>query len=242
MMRSLLESLPRSWLPRLLFALGGVCLLAALSWAGYIALNSWFMDQDWHLVSNQIAELSSQGRTASAAASLSALPASVSDPAAPVQIRIKSIGVDRSVIELPWVVDPDTGGTKQDVEILLDSGRKDLVGHWGGSAYPGQSGNTILVGHNYGHKSKGVFVKLERLEAGQEIQVVNAAGQTFTYRVQTVQQVPWQKKDTGEVLAHWEFLSHDGPERLTLVTCGGAKSLPFPKRVYVVAEPIPPTP
>jgi LPXTG-site transpeptidase (sortase) family protein len=156
-------------------------------------------------------------------------------PQTPVHIKVKAIGVDRSVVELDWIVDADTGSRTQDVSALLDTGRKDLVGHWAGSAYPGQPGNTVLVGHNYGRKTKGVFVKLERLKIGKEIQVVNAAGQTFTYEVKTIKEVPWKKKDSAEVMQHWEFLDPNGPERLTLVTCGGANAAPFPRRVYVVA-------
>jgi sortase (surface protein transpeptidase) len=81
-------------------------------------------------------------------------------------------------------------------------------------------------------------LKLEKLKPGQEIQVVNEAGQTFTYEVKTVQNVNWKKRDIEELAQHWAFLSPEGRERLTLVTCAGAKSIPFPERVYVVADPV----
>jgi LPXTG-site transpeptidase (sortase) family protein len=135
-------------------------------------------------------------------------------------------------------MDPDTGAWDWDISQLIRPGRGDLVGHWGGSAYPSQPGNMILAGHNYGSHTTAVFVHLHRLEAGDEVYVVNEAGETFTYRVKTVQHVEWRQKDLDELVQHSLFLSTDGPERLTLVTCGGADSAPFPERIYVVAYPV----
>ena len=144
----------------------------------------------------------------------------------------------RAIIELPRTLDPRTGAWTRNIKRLIRSGRKDLVGHWGGSAQPGGVGNTILVGHNYAYGQNGVFVKLGRLKVGQEVQVVNDAGQTFTYRVRTVERVKWRRQDVGELLQHTSFLATGGPERLTLVTCAGAIREPFPERLYVVAEPV----
>jgi len=166
-------------------------------------------------------------------------PTSAPDPEAmPVQIRIPAIKVKRSVIELPQIRDPRTGAWTQDLDVLFRKGRKDLVGHYEQSALPGQPGNTILVGHNYGYGTKGVFLKLGRLKQGNKIQVVNAAGKTYTYRVKSVQKVPWRSKGAEELLQHARLLALSGDERLTLVTCGGANIQPFPVRIYVVAEPV----
>ncbi len=232
--------LPRNGFPKhlwasILLALGGLLLLAAAAYAGYVAVNTWLIDQDRFLVSDEIAQIT--GRT-QIWADEAVNEGETSLPVAPVQIRIPSLGVKRSIVELPLVVDPDTGTETQDVESLLRSGRNDLVGHWRGSAYPGLGGNTILVGHNYGYRSRGVFLRLGNLKVGQEIHIVNEAGVTYTYQVKTVQKLSWQKKDTDEVMQHWEFLTPEGPERLTLVTCAGSNSLPFPERIYVVAEPV----
>jgi LPXTG-site transpeptidase (sortase) family protein len=113
------------------------------------------------------------------------------------------------------------------------------VGHYGGSTSPGEPGNTILVGHNYGYGINGVFLRLGQLEAGQQMEVVNAIGQIFTYRVTEVTNVRWTVRDQQQLANHQSYLTVDGPERLTLVTCGGSCWAPFPERVYVVAEPIP---
>ena len=250
----------------LLLGLGILFLLAALLYAAYAALNAWLMDQSHFLVSDDVAALSlpewaalvSPAATPSPPAdpaagaplptpaladgedTKAAAPAVVQDPEpkapAPVQIRIPAIGVNRSIIHLPAKRDRRTGAMTRDTDKLFRRGRKDLVGHWGGSASPGEEGNTILVGHNYGVGYRGVFVNLGRLKRGQKVFVVNKVGETFTYQVTTVARVPWKRKDDEELLLHWRFLEPGGEERLTLVTCGGSGRAPFPKRVYVVAE------
>jgi LPXTG-site transpeptidase (sortase) family protein len=158
-------------------------------------------------------------------------------PAA-VRIRIPAIGIDRSIIEVPLTYDSQTNTWNQDYGQLFRDGREDLVGHYLGSASPGQPGNTVLVGHNYGYGVNGVFLRLGHLKAGQQVEVVNATGQTFTYRVNEVTQIPWTTKDQQQLLSHQQYLSADGVERLTLVTCGGSSWAPFPDRVYVVAYPV----
>jgi len=157
-------------------------------------------------------------------------------PAA-IRIRIPAVGVDRSIIEVPLAYDSRSGTWKRDYEQLFRQGGRDLVGHYGGSASPGEPGNTILVGHNYGYGVNGVFLRLGRLKTGHQVEVVNATGQIFTYRVTEVISVSWTKKDQQQLLEHQDYLSVEGTERLTLVTCGGSNWAPFPDRVYVVADP-----
>jgi len=157
---------------------------------------------------------------------------------AAVRIRIPAIGVDRSIIEVPLSYDSRSDTWTRHYEQLFRQGKKDLVGHQSGSAAPGQPGNTILVGHNYGYGVNGVFLRLGRLKPGHSIEVVNAAGQVFTYRVAEVQSVSWTTKNQQQLLEHQQYLSVQGAERLTLVTCGGSHWAPFPNRVYVVANPV----
>jgi LPXTG-site transpeptidase (sortase) family protein len=154
-----------------------------------------------------------------------------------VRLRIPALDIDRSIVEVPLTYDSSSDTWVRDLEQLFPEGRQDLVGHYVGSATPGQPGNMILVGHNYGHRTKGVFVRLEQIDVGQQVEVVNALGQTFIYRVRQVMRVPWSEQSQQELLEHQAYLSVDGPERLTLVTCGGSVWKPFPLRVYVVADP-----
>ena len=163
-------------------------------------------------------------------------PTPASYPAA-VRIRIPAIGVDRSIVEVPLVYDAQTGAWERDYEQLFRQGRLDLVGHVDDSAAPGQPGNMVLVGHNYGYGVNGVFLRLGKLVAGQTVEIVNAAGQILRYRVVTVTQIPWTTRNQQQIVAHQAYLAVDGAERLTLVTCGGSSWAPFPDRVYVVAHP-----
>jgi LPXTG-site transpeptidase (sortase) family protein len=249
------SSLPtrRVWLRQLcsglLLASGTLFFLATVTCSARSLASLWPGEQGGYLLLGDVAPFVVPDR-AWALATTPALPANVHPgptptptptppPAPPVQIRIPAIGVTRSIVELPQTKDPKTGAWTLDVSVLFRSAGKDLVGHWAGSASPGQEGNMILVGHNYGYGTTGVFLKLGRLKAGQEVQIVDEAGETFVYRVRTVEHVPWRDKDLDELRQHAAFLAMDGPERLTLVTCGGANRAPFPERIYVVADPVP---
>lgn len=240
-------------LSNLLFLLALLLLLAAAAYAGYALLNTWLMgqSQSHYLLADDIAPLSVPSMTYTPSPTPTATPLPTHTPTPtpiptptptptpkppppPVQIRIPALGVTRSIIHLPRVRAPG-GGWTWDTNRLFRSGRSDLVGHWAGSASPGEPGNMVLVGHNYGYGYNGVFVALGRLRRGQKVYVVNKAGQTFTYQVQSVNRVKWRRKTMGELTKHLEFLAPGGEERVTLVSCAGADLEPFPERIYVVA-------
>jgi len=170
-------------------------------------------------------------------APLAPVPTSGSPPP-PVKIRIPSLDIKRSVIHLARESDGSMGVQTWNTEKLFRSGRKDQVGHSEGSAYPGEEGNMILVGHSYGNGYGGVFVRLARLKVGHKVHVINSAGERFTYEVKTIKKVKWRRKNSGELAQHLSFLSSGGAERLTLVSSSSANAEPFPDRVYVVAEPV----
>ena len=241
------------WLSNTLFFLGALFLLAALTYAAFSVLNTWLMGQDRYLRADDVAALAvpdmtwtpSPTPTPTLPPTFTPTPTPIATPTptptttpppAPVQIRIPALGVTRSIIRLPRVRDRRTGAWGWNTNSLFRSGRSDLVGHWEGSATPGQQGNMILVGHNYGYGYNGVFVRLGSLRPGHKLTVVNKAGQTFTYRVRSVNRVRWRQKNFGELTQHLSFLSPGGSERVTLVSCGGANVEPFPERVYVVAD------
>jgi len=244
------------WLSNLLFLLGGLFLVAALIYAAYSVLNTWIMGQDRYLRGDDLAALSvpamtwtpSPTPTPTLPPTHTPTPTPIPSPTptptptpppAPVQIRIPALGISRSIIFLPQSYDGRAGGLTWNTNLLFRSGRTDLVGHLQGSAYPGQDGNMILAGHNYGYGYNGVFVRLGSLRPGQQVYVVNQAGQTFTYQVRSVNRVGWRFKNFGELTQHMTFLSPGPPERLTLMSCAGANMEPFPERVYVVADPVP---
>lgn len=241
-------------------AFGGLLLALAAGYALYSGLATWLMGQDRYLLGSGIARLGMPTRTAippptptpaptaPPTALPTARPTATPTPAptptsiphvAPVQIRIPAIGVSRSIVALPRTRDASTGAYTWNTNRLFREGRSDLVGHWQGTAYPGEQGNMVLVGHNYGYGYNGVFVSLGQLRAGDKVIVVDQAGQTHTYQVTTVKRLKWRTKDFDELTQHLSFLSPGGPERVTLVSCAGADLEPFPERIYVVAEPVP---
>ncbi|MDD3825832.1 MAG: class F sortase [Anaerolineae bacterium] len=242
-------------LSSVLLLLGGLFLLAAVLYGVYSVLNTWLMNQDRYLRSPQLAALAVPAMTSTPTPTPTpTLPPTITPtptpipsptptprptpPPGPAQIRIPALGVTRSIVTLPQVRDGRTGTSTWNAETLFRPGRGDLVGHWEGTAFPGEQGNMVLVGHNYGYGYNGVFVRLGSLKVGHKIHVVNNAGQTFTYSVTQVQHVRWRKKTFQELTQHLNLLSPGGPERLTLVSCAGAEIEPFPERVYVVAEPV----
>lgn len=238
-----------------LLAFGALVLVAALAYAGYSALNTWLMGQNRYLRSDGVAAIPvpamtwtpSPTPTPTIPPTHTATPTPISTPTptptptplpAPVRIQIPALGVSRSIIRLPRVMDYRAGGWTVNTDLLFRSGRSDLVGHWDGTSHPGQEGNMILVGHNYGYGYNGVFVRLGSLRPGHQVHVVNGVGQTFVYQVSRVQRVSWRRQSFGELTQHLSFLSPGGRERLTLVSCAGANFEPFPERIYVVAEPV----
>lgn len=245
-------------LPSALLRFGALLLLAATLGTAYALLQHWVQAQDRHLWAQGTTPASVTGvsqETPEVLPTGSSVPAgglvgSTSEEAAPesatqppdrpraAQIQIPSLGVTRSVVNAPRTRDRESGAWTWNVDRLLRQGRPDLVGHLEGSANPGEAGNMILAGHNYGYGTNGVFLRLGRLKPGKRINIINKEGETFAYSVVEVVRIKW-KGNKGEQLArHWEYLSLSGPERLTLMTCGGANIEPFPLRIYVVAEPL----
>jgi hypothetical protein len=224
-----------------LFVLGGLSLLVAVVYAGYVALQNWVIQQDQFLATNGIAPLAVPTivPTATPVFTPTPLPTPIpTPPPRPIRISIPAIHIESSIVSVPLVTDPVTGSTNWDVGRLFRPGRKDLVGHLEGTSLPGEAGNAVLGGHNYGRGYNGVFVHLGWLQAGDRITVVNEAGAKLVYEVVSVEQVKWRRKTVAELARHLEYLSPTGEERLTLTSCSGASFAPFPERIYVVAKPI----
>ena len=232
---------------------GALVLVGAAAYAAFSFLNTWIMGQNRFLQSDDVVALSvpdmthtpSPTPTPTALPTFTATPTPVPTPTptptpvpppAPIQIRIPALGVSRSIVKLPRIRDRHTGAWTWNTDGLFRRGRSDLVGHWVGSAYPGQEGNMVLAGHNYGYGYNGVFVRLGSMRRGQRVYVVNSVGQTFRYKVTQVKRLKWRSKDFRELSQHLGLLAPGGTERVTLVSCAGADIEPFPERIYVVAE------
>jgi LPXTG-site transpeptidase (sortase) family protein len=239
----------------MLLLAGTLFLAAALAYGSYSLLNGWLMTQSRYMQADELMAMPAPAPTWTPSPTTTPVPLptdvptltpmpsatpypSPLPPPAPVQIRIPTLGISRSIISLPRVPAAQLGVWDWDTSVLFRQGRSDLVGHWSGSVRPGEKGNMILVGHNYGYGFSGVFVHLGSLRPGDKVTVVNQDGESFVYRVRSVDRVEWRLQNFGELTQHLRFLSPGGPEQLTLVSCGGAELEPFPERVYVVAEPV----
>lgn len=238
---------------RLLYAVGILFLALGICFIFFATLYGWIRSRDRFLVGEGIVDhtLIMPTRTPTPvipvayaatsggqpAGSQAAWPDVTSGRAPPARIRIPDLKVDRAIIELQQIRHPRTGAWTRDVERLFRRGRQDLVGHWGGSAYPGGEGNVVLVGHNYTYTGTGVFVSVGRLEPGHQIEVLDQEGQTFVYEVSHVERLSYRRRSAAELERHSDLLYPGGPERLTLVTCAGGTAAPFAQRVYVVAAP-----
>lgn len=248
-MRGWLKQLGQGTVVNALFSLGVLSFVFAGLYSIFVALNNWTNHQDQFLLARGFAELSVPAMTPTPTATMTALPTPTVTPTPtatptptpaprPISIEIPAIGVRSSVVAVPLVSDPLSGVANWDVDSLFRRGRRDLVGHLEGTALPGQPGNAVLGGHNYGSGYDGVFLGLGRLTPSDRVTVVNEAGQSLVYEVVSVDRVKWQRKTLEELALHLEYLAPTGEERLTLMTCGGANVFPFPERVYVVAKPV----
>jgi len=157
-----------------------------------------------------------------------------------IRIEIPALKIKRAVVTVGLRAN-SSGRMDWDTDaIFATNNRQDLVGHLVGSAYPGQGGNIILIGHNYNQVDygwEGVFVNIKSLQPGDRIVIRGQDGREYAYLVQLVKKVPWRSKNGKELEKHLNYLGPSPTERLTLVTCGGANIWPFPARVYVVAVP-----
>lgn len=158
-----------------------------------------------------------------------------------VRLEIPRLKVSRAVVPL-GVVEDGRGNLNWDTDRLFATrNRSDLVGHQVSSALPGQGGNVVLVGHNYDQGTfrwKGVFINIKSLQPGDEILVYTEGGQEYKYQVALVKQIAWRKHSEAELAKHLRFLGKTESKQLTLITCGGANTWPWPARIYVVAVPI----
>lgn len=100
------------------------------------------------------------------------------------------------------------------------------------SAFPGETGNTVLSGHNndFGH----VFSRLIDLKQGDEIQIISQK-RLLTYRVANI--VLFQEVEVGleQRMENARWISPSPDERLTLVTCWPYDSNTH--RLVIVASP-----
>ena len=113
-------------------------------------------------------------------------------------LQIPSIQFTALVVEIPLL------NRSWDVSDLTDD-----VGHLGTTAWPDESGNVVLAGHDY-----DAFERLEEVRVGAEI-VLHYEGARWVYLVDTIEQV-----SPRSIL--WAYPTQE--DVITLITCAGANS------------------
>jgi LPXTG-site transpeptidase (sortase) family protein len=145
----------------------------------------------------------------------------------PVELRIPAIDV-RVTVD---VVGLDAAGQ---VEVPVDVARS---GWYRFSAKPGSGeGSTVIVGHVDGvDQGAGAFYDLRSLNPGDTVTVTRADDRRMTYQVVARERFDKDRVPLGELF------SRSGPERLTLITCGGPfdpASLEYTDNIVVTAVPV----
>lgn len=145
----------------------------------------------------------------------------------PVELRIPAIDV-RVAVD---VVGLDAAGQ---VEVPVDVARS---GWYRFSAKPDSGeGSTVIVGHVDGvDQGAGAFYDLRSLNPGDTVTLTRADERRVTYEV-----VARERFDKDRVPLR-ELFSRSGPERLTLITCGGPfdpASLEYTDIIVVTAVPV----
>ena len=123
----------------------------------------------------------------------------------PTAIRVPKIEVDAPIDRMG--VDANNA-----LEVPKDPTR---VGWWSGGAEPGEVDPAVLVGHLDNSTGPAVFFRLEKLEAGDDIEVDRADGSTAKFQVQSLESHPKTQFPTDAVYGHTEWPS------LRLITCFG---------------------
>jgi LPXTG-site transpeptidase (sortase) family protein len=142
------------------------------------------------------------------------------DPSHPVRVVISSIGVNAQI---------DGLGTTPEGLIAVPKAYG-VVGWYNKGAVPGKPGPAVLVGH-YAGGGGAVFDKLENLKNGDLITTTNGRGESFTYRVTTMQKYHRDAVPMAQI-----FKSSD-ESRLEIITCAGKwQAQTYTDRLIVSAE------
>jgi len=173
----------------------------------------------------------------------SAVPTATAEPtpepvfvaaALPVRIAMPDLEIDAAVVELGWKV-ADVNGvptTVWDLDVIENG----LAGHLTNSGLPGQAANVVVAGHHNIEgqvfknisllwsdddaelQADGVTYRSDLLD-GRAIILGDAAGQEFTYIVDSMYKFPDRDVPQSQRLANARFMAPTSDPTLTLITC-----------------------
>jgi sortase (surface protein transpeptidase) len=124
----------------------------------------------------------------------------------PVEVSIPSIGVRSALVDLGL-------DAAQAMEVPQDPAR---AGWFTRSAAPGALGPAVIAGHVTWNGVPGVFFRLDRLDAGDQVSVRRRDGSTAVFVVERVARYAKTRFPSRKV---YGAIDHAG---LRLITCGGA--------------------
>jgi LPXTG-site transpeptidase (sortase) family protein len=203
-------------------------LVGVIAFGGYLVTDSFFVNQEAKAVINQStavattpvltettgnaatsAQSDTSQTTQNTSSTSSAAGAAASSSIAPDQpktIKIQKLGINASVVKVG----------------LTSSGAIDTptniwnAAWYTGSAKPGNSGAVLIDGHSSATRG-ALFGNLDRLAAGDQIQVVRGDGTVITYSVAYTTIVNRNNVDMGSMLK-----TYDGADKgLNIITCTG---------------------
>jgi sortase (surface protein transpeptidase) len=125
----------------------------------------------------------------------------------PTRVTIPSINASSTLIPL---------GQKPDGELEVPPLSNPMQASWfDKSPTPGALGPAVILGHVNGNGAPGIFYRLNEMQAGQEVLVDRADGQTAVFTVSHIDTVPKDAFPSNDVYG-------DTPDaQLRLITCGG---------------------
>ena len=146
----------------------------------------------------------------------------------PVRLKIPKLNIDAGF---------QYTGIKSDGTMEIPNNVVD-VGWFTGSPHPGDKGSAIITGHvaqiRGGVITKpGVFIDLNKLQAGDKLYVVNDKGVSITFTVREVRSYD-PNADATDV-----FTSKDNGAHLNLITCEGTwnpAQLSYSQRLVVFTD------
>lgn len=125
----------------------------------------------------------------------------------PTRLVIPSIGIDEELIDLG--IDESNG----ELEVPEDA---DRVGWYTGGGKPGEKYPVVLAGHVDSTTGPAVFARLPELQPGQEFTVESEDGETHTYRIDEVRDVPQNADFPTE-----DVYGRTDTSQIRLITCTG---------------------
>ncbi|MEZ4870305.1 MAG: class F sortase [Caldilineaceae bacterium] len=156
--------------------------------------------------------------------------AAPSEPLPPVRMRIAALNLDLPIVPMGWIVTENNEGQRTTKWVVP----LDAVGWHVNSAPAGAMGNTILSGHQFMGSALFAPLALGDIQVGQEVELVDEAGATFTYKITEVSEpIPLLGASEEDVALAESYMQPSAEAQLTLMT--GWPDFTTTHRIFAVA-------